>query len=274
VVDRTASLVVEWQRVGFVHGVMNTDNMSILGLSIDYGPYSFVDNYDAMFTPNTTDLPGRRYAFGRQGAVAKWNLGCLGGALSPLFSGSDELVKIIDTYDDVYWKHYYTMIGNKIGLDEARTEDVELMNNLEKMLRTMQPDMTIFYQLLVTLPNGDQNKEGVADHFAESFYGELSEQQAAELFHWITAYTERLQSNRISPEASKEKMKKANPRFILRNYLLHQAIEELEKGNDALFQKLHTAIQKPYEDLFPELWGRRPSWAEQKAGCSMLSCSS
>ena len=91
VVSRTAKLVVEWMRVGFVHGVMNTDNMSILGLTIDYGPYSFVDDYDPNFTPNTTDLPGRRYAFGRQASVAKWNLGCLGGAIAPMFENTDDL---------------------------------------------------------------------------------------------------------------------------------------------------------------------------------------
>ena len=84
VVDRTARLMVEWMRVGFVHGVMNTDNMSILGLTIDYGPYSFVDDYDPNFTPNTTDLPGRRYAFGKQPSIGYWNLGALAGALLPL----------------------------------------------------------------------------------------------------------------------------------------------------------------------------------------------
>src|SRR5215203_2989857 len=152
VVDRTAALMVEWLRVGFVHGVMNTDNMSILGLTIDYGPYSFVDNYDPYFTPNTTDLPGRRYAFGKQAAVAKWNLGCLAGAISPLFPDTEALVKILDTYDDVYWSRYYTMMGTKTGLDSIRQPDISLFIELEKLLTRLQPDMTIFYQLLADLP--------------------------------------------------------------------------------------------------------------------------
>ncbi len=115
IVERTASLMVEWLRVGFVHGVMNTDNMSILGLTIDYGPYSFVDDYDPNFTPNTTDLPGRRYAFGRQASVAKWNLGCLGGAIAPLLPNTDELVKVLDGYDDFFWNKFYLMMGSRLG---------------------------------------------------------------------------------------------------------------------------------------------------------------
>ncbi|HEV7333775.1 MAG TPA: YdiU family protein [Flavisolibacter sp.] len=274
VVDHTAALMVEWLRVGFVHGVMNTDNMSILGLTIDYGPYSFVDQYDPLFTPNTTDLPGRRYAFGRQASVAKWNLGCLGGALAPLFPDTESLVKIIDTYDDVFWNRYYTMIGNKIGLDNLRAEDAGLFNELEKMLRLVQPDMTIFYQAIMTLSPDQIEKAEVVAHFSESYYKELSEEEAEALFRWIQSYQQRLATGTISREESIAKMQQANPRFILRNYLLHQAIEDLQNGNDALFRKLEKAIQEPYTEVFPELWGKRPQWASQKAGCSMLSCSS
>lgn len=274
VVDRTAALMVEWLRVGFVHGVMNTDNMSILGLTIDYGPYSFVDQYDPLYTPNTTDLPGRRYAFGRQASVAKWNLGCLGGALAPLFPDTEELVKIIDTYDDVFWNRYYTMIGNKIGLDSLRAEDAGLLNDLEKMLRLVQPDMTIFYQSLMTLTPGQNEKETIIEHFMDSYYKKPGESEAETLYQWIQAYQQRTSASTISLEASLEKMQKANPRFILRNYLLHQAIEELQTGNDTTFRKLEKAIQQPYTEIFPEFYGKRPDWAGQKAGCSMLSCSS
>ena len=273
-VDRTASLMAEWMRVGFVHGVMNTDNMSVLGLTIDYGPYSFVDQYDPAFTPNTTDLPGRRYAFGRQAAIAKWNLGCLGGALSAIYPDTEALVKIIDTYDDVYWNYYYRMIGNKIGLDKVKPEDAELINQLEKMLRSVQPDMTLFYRLLMELPDQNDNKEEVLVHFADSFYEDLNTEQAIALQEWIQAYRIRLQKNSIRREESYAKMQRANPRFILRNYLLHQAIEDLQQGNNGLFRKLEKALKDPYEDSFPELWGKRPAWANQKAGCSMLSCSS
>ena len=274
IVDRTARLMAEWMRVGFVHGVMNTDNMSVLGLTIDYGPYSFVDKYDPNFTPNTTDLPGRRYAFGRQAAVAKWNLGCLGGALSAIHPDTDELVKIIDTYDDVYWNYYYQMMGNKIGLDEVKRDDIALINDLEKMLRTVQPDMTLFYRLLMTLPENAGDKAIVVAHFNESFYEELKTEQAEGLNEWIQSYRARMQINSTAREASLAKMQKANPRFILRNYLLHQAIEDLQQGDNTLFLQLQSAIKDPYGENFPELWGKRPEWANQKAGCSMLSCSS
>jgi uncharacterized protein YdiU (UPF0061 family) len=274
VVDRTASLMVEWMRVGFVHGVMNTDNMSILGLTIDYGPYSFVDNYDPLFTPNTTDLPGRRYAFGRQASVAKWNLGCLGGALAPLFSGTDELIKIIDTYDDIYWHRYYAMMAEKTGLDAPRPEDATMFNDLEGMLRTVQPDMTIFFHLLSSASDSFQSIDETAKFFEESLYEPLSGPQVKSLGDWLQQYAHRISSNTIAVEARKEKMQQANPQFILRNYLLHQAIEEMQNGNDGLFKKLQDAIKHPYQNQFPELWGKRPSWASQKAGCSMLSCSS
>jgi uncharacterized protein YdiU (UPF0061 family) len=274
VVERTAKLMVEWMRVGFVHGVMNTDNMSILGLTIDYGPYSFVDNYDPAFTPNTTDLPGRRYAFARQPSVAKWNLGALGGAILPLVAGQEELMKVIDGYDDIYWKAYYSMMANKLGLDEARQEDVPLISELEKMLATIQPDMTIFYQLLTDLPQETRNKEDVLMHFHESFYEAPSAEDADLFFNWTEKYGERINANTISSEESLKRMRENNPRFILRNYLLHQAIEDLEKGDKQLFEKLQQAMKEPYSNKYDEFFKKRPSWAGQKAGCSMLSCSS
>ncbi|HEX8314672.1 MAG TPA: YdiU family protein [Flavisolibacter sp.] len=274
VVERTAKMIVEWQRVGFVHGVMNTDNMSILGLTIDYGPYSFVDNYDPLFTPNTTDLPGRRYAFSRQPSVGKWNLGALGGAILPLVSGQEELMPAIEQYDDVYWAAFYSMMSNKLGLDDIKQEDVPLITDLEKMLAAIQPDMTIFYQLLTSLSMDTNTKQGMVEHFHESFYNELSEKEAEQLFSWIQRYMERRNKNTISAEESVTRMKENNPRFILRNYLLHQAIEELEKGDDTLFVKLQQAMKEPYTTNHDEFFQKRPSWAGQKAGCSMLSCSS
>ncbi|HEX8462450.1 MAG TPA: protein adenylyltransferase SelO family protein, partial [Segetibacter sp.] len=274
-IRRTADLMVEWLRVGFVHGVMNTDNMSILGLTIDYGPYSFVDDYDPNFTPNTTDLPGRRYAFGRQASVAKWNLGCLGGALAPLFPDTDELVAALNTYDDYFWNSFYKMMANKTGLDELRPEDTTLLAEFEKTMRLLKPDMTIFYQLLIDLPVEINTEKEVVEHFKDSFYKDEFEQNEREsLFNLIKNYAARIKTNTISREESLQKMKENNPRFILRNYLLHQAIQDLEKGNDTLFSKLQTAMKDPYSNKHDEFFVKRPGWATQKAGCSMLSCSS
>ncbi|MDB5192562.1 MAG: hypothetical protein JWQ96_2125 [Segetibacter sp.] len=274
IMERTAKLMVEWLRVGFVHGVMNTDNMSILGLTIDYGPYSFVDDYDPNFTPNTTDLPGRRYAFGKQSSVAKWNLGCLGGAIAPLFENTEELVNVLNGYDDFFWMQFYTMMGNKLGLDELRPEDITMIGEFEKVLRMVKPDMTIFYQLLMDVPAEIENEQAVVTHFAESFYKEPTPEQVEALYTLIKRYADRIKLNTTTREESQETMRKANPRFILRNYLLHQSIEELEKGDNTLFEKLQQAMKDPYSKRFDEFFAKRPGWASQKAGCSMLSCSS
>ncbi len=274
VVDRTASLMVEWMRVGFVHGVMNTDNMSVLGLTIDYGPYSFVDDYDPNFTPNTTDLPGRRYAFGKQPSVAYWNLGCLAGALAPLFPDTKELVTELEAYGDLYWSKYYAMMGGKLGLDQVKAEDHELIQRFEKTLTALKPDMTIFYQRLMALPAEVSSEQQVAEHFRDSLYRELFAGQPESLYQLMLAWRERMGRNTGTREESLERMRRSNPRFILRNYLLHQAIQELEVGEDGLFRKLQEAIRKPYSDQYDEFFVRRPDWASRKAGCSMLSCSS
>ena len=274
VVERTASLMVEWMRVGFVHGVMNTDNMSILGLTIDYGPYSFVDNFDPEFTPNTTDLPGRRYAFGNQPSIGYWNLGCLANAILPLLPDKEELVAALETYKDLYWQKYFLMMGRKLGLDEVRQEDVKLFTQLEETLTSIQPDMTIFYQLLIDLPLYMASKEEVAKHFEQSLYSDLTAEQSEALYAFIKVYLARINTNKITRQASQEHMRAANPRFILRNYLLHQAIEELERGENQLFTKLQEALKEPYTDKYDEFFEIRPGWANEKAGCSMLSCSS
>lgn len=274
VLERTAGLMVEWLRVGFVHGVMNTDNMSILGLTIDYGPYSFVDDYDPKFTPNTTDLPGRRYAFGRQAAIAKWNLGCLASALAPLFPDTKALVAAYEAYDDIFWEKFYAMMGNKLGLDAFKAEDLELITNFEKTLTALKPDMAIFYQLLIDLPLAIENEQEVVGHFEDSFYRALQPTESSSLYSLMQAYTERIKANTCSREESEQRMRENNPRFILRNYLLHQAIEGLESGDDQLFLKLQEAIKAPYSRDFDEFFSKRPDWASQKAGCSMLSCSS
>lgn len=273
VVERTASLMVEWQRVGFVHGVMNTDNMSVLGLTIDYGPYSFLDDYDPDFTPNTTDLPGRRYAFGKQPSIGYWNLGCLAAALLPLVE-KDQLLPALESYKEVYWGKYYAMMGKKLGLDHVSKIDTDLIAQFEKTLAALKPDMTIFFQLLIELPLHMGSTQEVTEFFKTSLYKELSAEEQEMLYSLIVNYLERLNRNTITRQYSQKLMREANPRFILRNYLLHQAIEGLEKGEPELFEKLQQALKEPYSDKFDEFFTTRPDWASQKAGCSMLSCSS
>lgn len=274
IVERTATLMAEWLRVGFVHGVMNTDNMSILGVTIDYGPYSFLDDYDRNFTPNTTDLPGRRYAFGKQPTIAHWNLGCLGSAIAPMLNSTEELAAELEAYTDIFIKKYHSMMGNKLGLDEVTADDTRLINDFEKNLVAIKPDMTIFYQRLIDLPQELETPEEAVNHFQDSFYKPLQPGEAKGLFGLLKTYLNRIGKNAFGREESKRLMRENNPRFILRNYLLHQAIEELQNGNDSLFLKLQEALKEPYSQNFDEFLIKRPDWATQKAGCSMLSCSS
>jgi uncharacterized protein YdiU (UPF0061 family) len=274
VIERTAFLMSEWMRVGFVHGVMNTDNMSILGLTIDYGPYSFLDDYDRNFTPNTTDLPGRRYAFGRQPAIAHWNLGCLGSAIAPLLNETETLSNVLDGYTDAFIQRYHMVMGNKLGLDKITQDDTQLIKDFEKTLSILKPDMTIFYQCLIDLPLELENPEAAVKHFQESFYKEIPPAEAQGLFSLLKMYINRINKNNCTRQESILRMKENNPRFILRNYLLHQAIEELERGDDRLFLNLQEAMKNPYGENYDEFFRRRPDWASQKAGCSMLSCSS
>ncbi len=274
VVQRTAHLMAQWMRVGFVHGVMNTDNMSILGLTIDYGPYSFVDDYDPLFTPNTTDLPERRYAFGRQPAIGKWNLACLAGALSALLPDTKPLADALQEYDADYEREYAAMMAGKLGLDAVSKGDVALFNRFDNMLAVLKPDMTLFYQHLIDLPAEAIDEAAVVEHFKDSFYTAPERKGATTLLYTISAYQKRLRENELSPEASKERMRHSNPCFVLRNYLLHQAIQKLEAGDAGMFNELTEAIKDPYSTRFDEFVGKRPDWAKQQAGCSMLSCSS
>ena len=274
VVSKTANLMVEWQRTGFVHGVMNTDNMSILGLTIDYGPFSFLDDYDHHFTPNTTDLPGRRYAFGNQPSIGYWNLGKLANAISILFEDLAPLEDALNSYEEVFWNNYYGMMGKKLGLDKVTKEDKELITVFEKTLSSLQPDMTLFYRLLAEV-SPEMQEKNILNHFTSCFYEELKDAENADFLNLIKNYQERISKNTIPREASVEIMNRTNPRIILRNYLLHQAIEELEKGNDRLFKRLQQAMKDPYAAKgYDDLVQKRPDWASNKAGCSMLSCSS
>lgn len=274
VVERTAKMIVEWLRVGFVHGVMNTDNMSILGLTIDYGPFSFLDDYDPDFTPNTTDLPGRRYAFGQQASIGLWNLNALANAIAALLEDPQVLVKELEYYKEVYFKSYHSMLANKLGFDRVREEDIKFFEQLAFLLSKVKPDVTIFYQLLIELPLDLNDNNEIINHFNESFYNDLNEEEKELFARIIRIYKDRINKNEISKADSEALMRKNNPRFILRNYLLHQSIEDLEKGDDQLFNRLLVALKEPYSENHDEFFKKRPAWATKKAGCSMLSCSS
>ncbi|MGG7552382.1 protein adenylyltransferase SelO [Chryseobacterium arthrosphaerae] len=267
---RTADLMVEWFRVGFVHGVMNTDNMSILGLTIDYGPYSMMDEYDLNFTPNTTDLPGRRYAFGKQGQISQWNLWQLANALHPIIKDEKFLEDTLNRYGTYFWEAHDAMLCRKFGFDGMRKDDEEFFTNCQGLMQELQLDHTLFFNQLEKLSSGADLKA----LFGATSYTLLNEEKLNKLQNFIRTYESRINSNTISKEESLAMMKTANPKFILRNYLLYECIEEIGNGKTEMLDKLTLALKNPYEEMFPEFSGKRPAGYDDTAGCSTLSCSS
>ena len=267
--EKTADLIVEWFRVGFVHGVMNTDNMSVLGLTIDYGPFSFLDEYDLNFTPNTTDLPGRRYAFGNQGKVAQWNLWQLANALSPLINDQKVLEEILNNFNTYFWKKHDEMLAKKFGFNEILDEDLEFFTQWQSMMQDLKIDYTLFFNQLEMVSESSD-----FSFFIETFYQDLNEEAEISFNNFLNVYSRRLQKNKILREASQQLMAKNNPKFILRNYLLFECIAELNDGKTELLEKLQIALKQPYIKIYPEFSIKRPAKYEGVVGCSSLSCSS
>jgi uncharacterized protein YdiU (UPF0061 family) len=274
VCERTAQMVAHWMRVGFVHGVMNTDNMSILGLTIDYGPYGWVDNYDPDWTPNTTDAGRRRYRFGQQPQVAWWNLSRLAAALAPLFGEVAPLQAGLDWYTASFASADRQHGAAKLGLAELRAEDDVLLADLQALLASAEVDMTLFYRALLDF---DSHAPVPTPALLEAFYDPAKQQaHAVSLMQWLGRYAARL-SEEVVPQAQRrERMRLANPRFVLRNYLAQQAIDRAEQGDLGGVNELLEVMRHPYDEQpgREAFAAKRPDWARQRAGCSMLSCSS
>lgn len=270
VVHRTADLVVHWYRVGFTHGVLNTDNMSLLGLTLDYGPFSMLDEYDLSFTPNTTDLPGRRYAFGEQARIAQWNLWQLANSIAPLVEEHEKLQEVLDGFSTYFWQKHDQMLANKFGLDALREGDQALFEQWQDFMQDTKADYTLFFTCLEEY-EGTMNS---ASHFQRALYQPLSQEQNSKLEAFLKVYEQRKASSTISPSDSLQLMQITNPKFIVRNYLLYECIEGLEKGDRSLYDQLKLALGTPYENTFGELNVRRPQGYEGTFGSSMLSCSS
>lgn len=270
---RTARLIAEWMRVGFVHGVMNTDNLSILGLTIDYGPYGWVDDFDPDWTPNTTDAQNRRYRFGAQPQIAYWNLGRLAQALAPLFPDTTPLQDGRQAYVDAFVDADRAMIAAKLGLREASDADIERMRTLHGLLHAGEVDMTLFFRILSDHAIAAPTPASFADAYYDT---KKAEAIATALQAWLDDLGERIRFDALPPEERRAVMHRANPRYVLRNYLAQQVIDRAEQGDTAGITELLDVLRHPYDDQpgRERFAARRPDWARNRAGCSMLSCSS
>ena len=280
VCQRTALMIVEWMRVGFVHGVMNTDNMSILGLTIDYGPYGWLDNYDPDWTPNTTDAQGRRYRYGQQPQIALWNLVQLANALYPLIGEAAPLERALERYATSYETHWRAMMASRLGLEDiGDASGRTLVESLFGLLTAVETDMTIFFRALADLDADATSLPHTLPAALEGAYyqpQQLDEAYRTRLADWLTAYLARVRADGGASTQRRAQMNRTNPRYILRNCLAQLAIDRAEQGDFDGVTTLLDVLRRPYDDQpgREDYAARRPDWARQRAGCSMLSCSS
>ena len=279
----TAEMVVHWMRVGFVHGVMNTDNMSILGQTIDYGPYGWLDNYDPDWTPNTTDAGGRRYRFGNQPQIALWNLAQLANAIVSLFPTIEPLQAGVDLYSSTFNTQLRTMLLAKLGIvpDDADNDEA-LTNELLHVMSSAETDMTIFYRRLAEVAcdgSAEEDGEGVLlEPLQDAWYlpEQLTVDYRAKVVDWLRRYRNRVRHDGIPDTARRQKMNAINPKYVLRNYMAQLAIDKAGQGDYSLISELLELLRRPYDEQpdKDQFAAKRPDWARHRAGCSMLSCSS
>ena len=269
---RTAHMIVEWMRVGFVHGVMNTDNMSILGLTIDYGPYGWLDDYDPNWTPNTTDASTRRYRFGHQPQVAHWNLAQLANALVPLFESVEPLQEAINAYAGWFTSGYQQMMTRKLGV---LTFDEEMVNGVGDVLVATETDMTIFFRRLADI-SAETPADQLLATISDAHYQPFTDDVQQTITDWLQRYQQRLRDEAQPHAERRQQMNAVNPNYVLRNYMAQLAIDQSEQGDHTLVWELLDLLRNPYDEQ-PKMvhWAaKRPDWARHRVGCSMLSCSS
>ncbi|MBA3056422.1 MAG: YdiU family protein [Gammaproteobacteria bacterium] len=260
--ERTADMVAQWQAVGFCHGVMNTDNMSILGLTIDYGPFQFLDGFDPSHICNHSDTQGR-YAFNQQPNIAYWNLFCLGQALLPLIGEQELALAALESYKTVFPAAFERRMFDKLGLADASAStaslDRALLQDLLQLLAKEKVDYTIFWRRLSHASAGT-DASSVRDLFVD--------RTAAEA--WLLRYSERMAI--IPPGLATDLMLKNNPKFVLRNHLGEQAIQSAKEKDFSQVDTLLMLLESPYEEHpgFDDFAGFAPDWASSIE----ISCSS
>lgn len=258
VVLRTARLIALWQSVGFAHGVMNTDNMSILGLTIDYGPFGFLDDYQPDYICNHSDYQGR-YSFENQPMIGLWNLNRLAHALSGLMT-TEQLKQALSVYEPELMRVWGERMRAKLGLLTAESGDNEILTELLALMTKEHSDYTLTFRLLSETQQAE-SRSPLRDEFIdrEAFDG------------WYQRYRARLLQEEVPDTSRQAVMKSANPAVVLRNYLAQQAIDEAERGEQGALARLHQALQQPFSDqTAAEYRQRPPDWGKTLE----VSCSS
>ncbi|EMM0380607.1 YdiU family protein [Pluralibacter gergoviae] len=257
VVTRTARLIARWQTVGFAHGVMNTDNMSLLGLTLDYGPFGFLDDWQPDFICNHSDYQGR-YSFDNQPAVALWNLQRLAQTLSP-FIRAEDLNRALDDYQPALLTEYGQRMRRKLGLFSEEKGDNDLLNGLLELMAREGSDFTRTFRSL-SLTEQHSAASPLRDEFID--------RDAFD--RWFSNYRSRLQREEVSDDARRRSMQENNPAMVLRNWLAQRAIEQAESGDFAEFARLHQALRTPFADRDDDYVARPPEWGKRLE----VSCSS
>lgn len=274
--DKTREMIIHWQRVGFVHGVMNTDNMSIHGVTIDYGPYGWLENYDENWTPNTTDAQNKRYGFQNQLKISLWNLLQLANGLYPLIEDAAPLEEILHEYDDLIMKDYHQMMCAKLGLNNWEEIGVEFIKQLRELLTKTQLDYVMFFRLLSELESYSEDE--IKSLLLRTSYqtNDVVKIQMNEWSEWFQELEQMIEKEGKVPEQRAEQMNSQNPKYVLRNYMAQLAIEAADNEDYTVLNELFELLKKPYDEQpnMEKWFAKRPSWALEKVGCSMLSCSS
>jgi len=284
VMTRTAHMISQWQQVGFSHGVMNTDNMSILGLTLDYGPYGFMDEYDVGYICNHSDTHGR-YAFDQQPDIGQWNLSRLAQAMLPLFDEEPNLAAekantLLPKYREIFKAHYMDGMRAKLGLTETHDDDESMIDELLEMMQQSSVDFTNLFRSLSNFnPHNLDDNSYLRDQFiapalpcTREFSASLHVVDREHFDQWTKLYAHRLVTEGLDDSLRKVEMDKINPKYVLRNHLVQRTIELAETGDYSEIHRLHKILNHPFsEQTLPSYYATPPPEGSERI---VVSCSS
>ena len=260
IVERNAELIAKWQAYGFCHGVMNTDNMSILGITFDFGPFAFLDDFDANFICNHSDDRGR-YAFSNQVPIGQWNLSALAQALTPLIE-VEALRETLGLFLPLYQAHYLDLMRRRLGLTRAEDSDAKLIEHLLQLMQSGGIDYSLFFRRL-----GDEPAEQAVARLRDDFIDRPG------FDAWAAHYTARVaRDGEPRQDLRRNRMHAVNPLYILRNYLAQHAIDAAENGDYSVVRQLHQVLSQPFDEQpgMAAYAQRPPEWGKHLE----ISCSS